>query len=421
MEENTEKEFSKSFAEMSSNDWMVGDFHIHSRFSRACSKNIDIPTLVKWAKVKGLNILGTSDFTHPVWLGEIKKLLVSNGKGLYFYEDFPFILSGEISLIYTQGRGRRVHLLVLAPNLEIVDEINSFLDSRGRRDYDGRPIFKISCEDFVKEMKKISLDIEVIPAHIWTPWFGVFGSKSGFDSLKEAFGEQFENINAIETGISSDPPMNWKIKELNEKSIVSFSDSHSFWPWRLGREATIFQKTDSYLEIIKQIRENSFLGTIETDPGYGIYHYDGHRNCNFSCAPEKTKELNGICPVCKRTLTLGVDYRVLELASNPENFKPAGAKFFYKILPLHEVIALFLQNGIQAKKTWEIYNSLIKLFENEFNVLLNVSKDDFIKVGINNLLIELILKNREGKIKVKPGYDGVYGKTVLGEKQVTLG
>jgi len=398
---------------------IFADLHIHSRFSRACSNKITIPELVKWAKVKGLNLLGTSDFTHPIWLSEIKELLVEK-KGFYYYQDFPFILSGEISLMYTQGHGRRIHLLILAPSLEVVDKINSYLDTKGRRDYDGRPIFKISCEEFVREMKTISKDIEIIPAHIWTPWFGVFGSKSGFDTLKEAFGEQFDNIYAIETGMSSDPPMNWRIKELENKSIISFSDSHSFWPWRLGREATIFNKVNSYMEIIKQIRENSFIATVETDPGYGIYHYDGHRNCGFSCGFEKTKSLNGICPVCNQKLTLGVDYRVEELAENKKGFKPKNSKPFFKLLPLHELISLFTGSNMQTKMVWEVYNSMISKFENEFNVLLKVSKEEFIKNKVDEKLIRIILKNRQGKIKVKPGYDGVYGKAVLDEVQGTL-
>src|SRR3989339_587818 len=592
--------------ELNFDEVLIADLHIHSRFSRACSKNITPENLVKWARIKGLNLLGTGDFTHPTWINEIKEKLKDNGKGFYYSKDgFPFIITGEISLIYTQEWGRRVHLVLLVPSIEIAEKINSYLDTKGRRDYDGRPIFKISCEEFTKEMKKISKDIEVIPAHClvpnslihvkgglkkikditigdfvlthkarykkvtniyqrnysgqvievvpacmkvgtfftpehpiysiktykncknvphtvckpscaylkkgckakefenykpqfrcikelekgdvilyprekevkeknfillsnftrgylnkgylrarkekdfiknvpiknkieisksfcrlvgyyvsknlfnqfkriflkigivpsisvilsdsvnkrrslrqnhingrniiakndlyhfnvlsffkenldllnlpefkmfktklnrrkawidedyvylpiikinkknykgdvynlevdtdnsyltenlsvhncWTPWFGVYGSNSGFDSLKEAFGSEFDNIHAIETGMSSDPKMNWGIKDLKDKSIVSFSDAHSFWPFRLGREATIFKKCDSYSELIRQIKENNFLGTVETDPAYGKYHWDGHRNCKFSCGPDKSKKLNNLCPV----------------------------------------------------------------------------------------------------------------------------
>ncbi|RLG14980.1 DNA helicase UvrD, partial [Candidatus Pacearchaeota archaeon] len=334
--------------------------------------------------------------------------------------DFPFIISGEISLIYTQERGRRIHLLLLIPSIEVAEKVNSYFDKKGRRDYDGRPIFNITGEQFVKDMMTISEKIEIIPAHIWTPWFGIFGSMSGFDSLKEAFKNQFNNIHAIETGMSSDPEMNWRINELEDKAIVSFSDSHSFWPFRLGREATIFKKTDSYEEIIKQIRDKSFIATIETDPAYGKYHWDGHRNCNFSSSPKKTKELNGICPVCHRTLTIGVENRVEKLADNPKGFKTKNAKPFYKLLPLHELIALSLEGNMQSKKVWDTYNSLIESFGNEFNILLNVSKEELSSKGFNSDIIDLIMRNREQRIKVKPGYDGVYGEALLKEKQSTL-
>jgi len=390
-------------------DWMIADLHIHSRFSRACSSRLNIENLVKWAKIKGLNLLGTGDFSHPIWLKEIKEKLKSNGKGLYFYEDFPFIITGEISFIYTQGRGRKVHLVLLLPSIEIAEKINAYLDTKGRRDYDGRPIFGIPCEQFVLDMMNISKDIEIIPAHIWTPYFGVFGSMSGFDSLKEAFGSQVENIHAIETGISSDPEMNWKIKELENKSIVSFSDSHSFWPWRLGREATIFKKTDSYEELIRQIRNNDFIGTIETEPAYGKYHWDGHRNCGFSCSPLESEKLNGICPKCGKKLTIGVENRVEELSSSDKS----DGKMFVKMLPLHEVISMYKGIGINSKGVWTIYNSLIENFGNEFNILLNVSREDLIEKSFDEELVDLIIKNREQKIKVKPGYDGVYGQAIL--------
>jgi uncharacterized protein (TIGR00375 family) len=393
---------------------MFSDLHIHSRFSRACSKDLNFENLVKWAKIKGLDLLGTGDFTHPVWIEEIKKLK-SNGKGFYYLDDFPFIVTGEISLIYTQpsrsvgDHGRKVHLVLLLPSVEVAEKINSYLDERGfRRDYDGRPIFKISCENFTKDMKEISEDIEIIPAHIWTPYFGVLGSMAGFDSLKEAFGSQVEKIHAIETGISSDPEMNWKIKELENKSIVSFSDAHSFWPWRLGREATIFKRIDSYSDLIKQIRENSFVGTIEADPAYGKYHWDGHSNCGFSCSPEESKKLKGICPKCGKNLIIGVENRVEVLASSDKK----NGKMFYKILPLHEIISMYKGIGVNTKGVWTIYNKLIEKFENEFNILLEVSKEDLLK-EVEDKLTDLIMQNRKGKIKVKPGYDGVYGKAIL--------
>jgi uncharacterized protein (TIGR00375 family) len=400
-------------------NWFFGDFHIHSRFSRACSTNITIENLVKWAKIKGIHLLGTGDFTHPQWLKEIKEKLVERN-GFYYYEDFPFIITGEISLIYTQEKGRRIHLVLLIPSLEIADKINAYFDTKGRRDYDGRPIFKIPGDEFVRDMMKISRAIEIIPAHIWTPWFGIFGSMSGFDSLKECFKEEIGNIHAIETGMSSDPEMNWRIEELNDKAIVSFSDAHSFWPFRLGREATIFEKTDSYAGIVEQIRKKSFLGTIETDPAYGKYHWDGHRLCNFSCSPDESKKLNGICPICKKELTIGVDNRVEQLADKEKGFKLNNGKKFYKLLPLHELLALVLESSMESKLVWKEYNNLIELFGNEFNILLDVSKEEFAGKEVNDKIIDIILKNREEKIKVKPGYDGEYGKALAGDKQGTL-
>ncbi len=404
---------------MDRENWMISDLHIHSRFSRACSSNITFENLVKWAKVKGLNLLGTGDFTHPLWFKEIKEKLKEKN-GFYFYEDFPFIITGEISLIYTQEKGRRIHLVIFVPNIETAEKIHSYLDTKGRRDYDGRPIFNISGEEFVRDMMNISKNIEIIPAHVWTPWFGLFGSMSGFDSLKECFKEQTVNVHAIETGMSSDPEMNWRIKELEDKAIVSFSDAHSFWPFRLGREATIFRKTDSYNGIIEQIRNKTFIATIETEPAYGKYHWDGHRTCSFSCPPEESKKLNGICPICKKSLTIGVDNRVEQLAFNPKGFKIGDAKPFYKLLPLQEILALALGSSLESKKVWGVYNSLIETFGSEFNILLNVPREEFLRKNVDNLTTALILRNRNSKIVVKPGFDGEYGKALIGEKQATL-
>ena len=397
-------------------NWLFGDLHIHSRFSRACSKQLNIPNLVKWARVKGLGLMGTGDFTHEKWLSEIKELKEENGIFWYSDEDgrFPFVLSSEISLVYTdkkEGKGKRVHLLYLAPSIEAVEKINSWLDGIGRRDYDGRPIFKISCRDFVAKMQEIDERIEVIPAHIWTPWFGVFGSKGGYDSLDEAFGDMRSRIHAIETGISSDPAMNWKIKDLDGISIISNSDLHSFWPWRIGREATIFKLDKdeglSYDLILKQIRNNSFIGTIETDPAYGKYHFDGHMKCNFSCSPERTKELNGICPECGKKLTVGVDYRVDELgiSSSVDDEASINAeqssvikKLYYTVLPLHELISLALGKGMNTKTCWQVYDKLIEKFKTEFNILLSVGEEELFRVLNNRLLVDLIIKNREERL-----------------------
>ncbi|MDO8517652.1 MAG: endonuclease Q family protein [Nanoarchaeota archaeon] len=399
--------------------WIIGDLHIHSKYSRATSKNLSLEELEKWARIKGIGFLGTGDFTHPLWLKELKEKLKEKDGILYSQNGFKFILSGEISLIYTQGRGRRIHLLMLAPSFEVVDKINSYLDTLGRRDYDGRPIFKVSCENFTKKMYDISEMIEVIPAHIFTPWFGLFGSMSGFDSIQEAFGSQSDKIHAIETGISSDPNMNLRLKQLQNKTIVSFSDSHSFWPWRLGREATIFSSANSYEDILNQIRENKIIGTIETDPRYGMYHYDGHDVCKFSVSPEESEKIKEICSVCSKHLTVGVDHRVKNLADFPENYKSDKMKKVFEILPLHEIISTARASSLASKKTWEDYDKLIDEFKTEFNVLLEVPIEKLIKV-VDIKVAELIIKNRQGKINVRPGYDGVYGEMLLEEKQEKL-
>jgi len=402
---------------------VIADLHIHSKYSRATSKNLDIPSLVKYARIKGVNLLGTGDASHLKWMSEARGLLKEKkGKGVYWYSDaggeFPFIITGEISLVFTSGgKGRRVHLVYLVPSFEVNDKIGAYLDTKGRRDYDGRPIFNISCEEFVKKLMEIDSRIEIIPAHCLTPWFGVFGSESGFDSLKDSFGSQYENVHAVESGMSADPEMLWKLKFLEDKAIVSFSDLHSFWPWRIGREATIFSLKEgeelSYEMIINQIRNKSFKSTIETDPGYGKYHYDGHRLCNFSCSPKQTKENGGICPVCKKELVIGVENRVEKLTDNKGI--PLNAKPFHKILPLHELIAFYLKTKVESKKTWEVYNKLIEKFGNEFNILLKVDRNVLISElakDKNEKLGDLIIDNRIANLKVKPGFDGEYGKLV---------
>ena len=328
----------------------------------------------------------------------------------------------ELALVYTQGgKGRRIHYLLYAPSLEIVKQITDFLLSKGRIDYDGRPIFGFTSIELVEMMKSISNDIEIIPAHAWTPWFSVFGANSGFDSLKECFKDQLKHIYAIESGMSADPEMLWRMEA--GANIVSFSDAHSFWPWRLGREATIFELEElSYGAIIKAIRTGEGLkATIETPPEYGKYHWDGHRDCKFSCSPEKTKELEGKCPKCGKPLTIGVEYRVEELAKHPRGHMPVGAKPFYKLIPLHELIAFALGSSLNSKKTWALYNELIEGFGSELEILLRVDKNVLVsKMSKHDKPVELIINNRISNLKVKPGFDGEYGEIMVGEEQNTL-
>jgi len=401
---------------------IIADLQVHSKHARATSKNLSIDNLEKYGRVKGLDLIGTGDFQHPLHRKEIDEKLTEDEKGILRTKDgFAFLWQTEISFMYTQGgKGRAIHLVVLAPNRKAADAITEYLGSKGRLDYDGRPIFGMSCKDFVKDVKEIDDKIEVIPAHCMTPWFGLFGSKKGFDSLEECFKEQVKHIYAIESGMSADPAMLWRFKE--KVNIVSFSDAHSFWPWRLGREATIFEIPElSYDNIIKAIRTGEGLkATIETPPAYGKYHYDGHRNCNFSSSPKETKKLKGICPKCGKPLIVGVDYRVEELAKEPGGYKPKNAKKFYLLLPLHELISLHLNSSLSSKKTWDLYNILIKVFKKEFDILLEIPKEEMLEKNVDEKLVDLILRNRLGKIRVKPGYDGTYGEVLLEEEQKTL-
>lgn len=390
----------------------ISDLHIHGRHSQATSKDLTIPNLEKWGRVKGINLIGTGDFTHPKWIEHIKEELTEDGTGiLKTKSNFPFLLQTEISLIYSQdGKGRRVHNVVLAPNLEVVKQITDYLLTKGRIDYDGRPIFGIPCPEFVESLKSISDKIEIIPAHIWTPWFSLFGSKSGFDRIEDCFHDMTKHIHALETGLSSDPEMNWRVSALDKYSLVSFSDLHSFWPWRIGREATIFDlKELTYDNIIKALRTKEGLKeTIEVDPNYGKYHVDGHRKCNVCLEPEQTKKLGGICPVCKKPLTIGVLYRVEELADRDLGFKPKDAKPFKSLIPLSEILAKVLGKAVTTKTIWQEYNKLLAEFNNEINILLNVSKEELMKIT-SEKVSDIILKNRIGQIKIQPGFDGEYG------------
>jgi uncharacterized protein (TIGR00375 family) len=393
---------------------LIADLHIHSRFSRATSNTLNLANLEKYAKIKGLNLLGTGDFTHPEWIKELKNELTEDGSGILKTKtNFNFLLQTEISLIYTQdGKGRRVHNVVLAKNFDVVEQINTQLLKKGRLDYDGRPIFGIPCPEFIELMKNIDKDIEVIPAHIWTPWFSLFGSNSGFDSIKECFKDQIKHIHAIETGLSSDPAMNWRLSQLDDFSIVSFSDLHSYWPWRIGREATVFSCNLNYDEIIKSLKNKNIDMTIEVDPNYGKYHLDGHRACNVCLEPKESLKNKNICPKCKRPLTVGVLQRVEQLADRDEGYKPKDAVPFKSLIPLSEILSALLKSGVASKKIWQEYNNLINNFNSEFEILLEAKKEDLIK-ATDGKIADAIIDAREGKIKIKPGYDGVYGQPIF--------
>lgn len=395
---------------------IIADLQIHSKYARATSTALSLQKLEEYARIKGLNLLGTGDFQHPQHRKDIDSYLKEDRKGVLWSDTkFPFIWQTEVSLMFSQGGKRRaVHLLLFAPNTKIADAITSYLGSKGRLDYDGRPIFGITCKQLVADLKKIDEMIEVIPAHCMTPWFGLFGSGSGFDSIKECFEEQTGHIHAVESGMSADPGMIWRMEQ--GVNVVSFSDAHSFWPWRLGREATIFDVQElSYASIMNAIRTGIGLkATIETPPEYGKYHFDGHRACGFSCSPAETRKLQGICPVCKKPLTIGVEYRIEELAKKPEGYRPQDAKPYYKLIPLHEMLAFNMGTSMASKKVAAAYEPLIKKFGNELNILLNVSRQQLVDAEIDSGLVNLILLSREGRLPVKPGFDGEYGVIEIG-------
>ena len=398
---------------------IFADLQIHSRFSRATSPSITLPNLEKYARLKGINLLGTGDFTHPKWLAELKSELKEDGSGvLTSSSGFKFVLQGEISNIYTQdGKGRKIHTLLLARNFEVVEQINQALLKKGRLDYDGRPIFGFSCIELVEMMRDISNDIEIIPAHAWTPWFGIFGSMSGFDSVEECFKDQAKHIHAIETGLSSDPAMNWRISKLDKYTLVSSSDAHSFWPWRLGRECNVFDIGWSYDELLEAIiKRKNFAETIEFWPHEGKYHYTGHRACNIVLSPKESLKLKDICPVCGRKMTVGVAERVEALADRPEGFVPENAVPFKNLIPLSEVIAGTIGEKTESKKVWEEYYKLTNAFGNEFEVLLNAEEKELKKITSEKITNNLI-RNRFQKIPFKPGYDGVYGIPMFDDKE----
>ncbi|MAG45778.1 MAG: DNA helicase UvrD [Nanoarchaeota archaeon] len=397
---------------------IIADLHLHSKHSRATSKNLSFDNLEKYGRIKGLGLLGTGDFQHPLQFEAIKNELIEDDKGILWTKNkFPFLLQTEISLMFSNEGRRAVHLVMLAPNLEIAEQIQEKLLQKGRIDYDGRPIFGLMPAEFVEMMKEISDKIEIIPAHCMTPWFGIFGSKSGFDTVKDCFEDKAKEINAIETGLSADPEMLWRNDDWNKLNLISTSDAHSFWPWRLGREATIFEGELSYDNILKAIRTGEGLKeTIEVDPGYGKYHIDGHRNCGVSFEPKETSDLKKICPKCGKELVIGVLNRVEELANHEEGYRPSNAKEFKRLIPLQELIgSVYGIKQLSSVRVWKEYDKLIKEFGNEFNILLKVSFENLSKV-VNEKLARVILLNREGKIRINPGFDGIYGTLFIDEK-----
>ncbi len=387
------------------------DLHIHSRFSRACSSKISVKNLEIGAREKGIHLLGTGDFTHEKWLNEIKNSTEEEDGILKTKNGFSFLLTGEVSNIFFQnGKQRRIHSLIIAPSIDVVEQIRYELLKKGNLNYDGRPTFGMSCIELADIIFSVSEDCIIIPAHCMTPWYGIFGSKSGFDSVEECYEEYTKKIFALETGLSATPDMLWRISSLDKFNLVSFSDAHSIG--NIGRECVILDlKKLTYKNIVQAIKENK-IKTIEFYAEEGKYHYDGHRFCNVCLSPKEAIRLNNICPVCKKPLTIGVAHRVEELADREEGFVPKNCMEFKKLVPLKKLIAAILNIGEYTKKVNGIYSDLIKNFGSEFDVLLKVEENDLCKVA-GEKITKWIIKNRDGKIKVKPGYDGVYGKIVI--------
>ncbi len=390
----------------------IADFHIHSKYSRATSKNLDVENLSLWAKKKGVHLLGTGDFTHPQWLKELKAKLKPIDGDLFEYKGTNFILTSELSNIYSKnGRVYRIHTVYLAPSFKTVDKIVAALEARGANlKADGRPIIGMDVE----EMSKIILDVDprvfIIPAHIWTPWFSMFGSKSGFDTIEDCWGKLASKITCVETGLSSDPAMNWRLSCLDRMTLVSNSDAHS--PSKIGREANVFDCDMTYDDIVDVLSHKDpkrFLKTIEFFPEEGKYHFDGHRMCQVSLAPPESKKNKNLCPVCGKELILGVMHRVEELADRPEGYKPKSPIPFVNLIPLEEIIADARGQGVHAKGVQNEYEAILKVLGPELGVLMDVSEKDLTKIA-SPRIVEGILRVRQGKVNIVPGYDGEYGK-----------
>ncbi|MCX7956719.1 MAG: endonuclease Q family protein [Endomicrobia bacterium] len=419
---------------------IIADLHIHSKYSRATSQDMELSEITRWAKLKGINLLATSDFTHPVWLANLKKHLKPISKNTYEYNGVKFFLNTEVSNIFQQkSKTYKVHNIIFMPDFESVEKLNRKLQNYGDLTSDGRPILSLSCIDLLEITHSITEETFLIPAHAWTPHFSIFGSLSGFDSIEECFDKYSKYIRSIETGLSSDPKMNWRLSKLDDITLISNSDAHS--PQNLGREANVFEignkVDDLYSEIIKIIKnknKNKFLYTIEFYPEEGKYHYDGHRMCKICWSPKETKNHNGICPICGKKVTIGVLNRVEQLADRSEEELPKGTIPYRSVIPLMEIIASALETGKSSQRTLNEYYYITTQVASEFDVLLNIEEEELNR-KINRKIVEGIMKMRNKQVDIFPGYDGEYGKinikwndinkeeninTIVSENQLTL-
>jgi len=404
---------------------VIADLHLHSKYSRATSKNLDLFEIEKWAKIKGVNLMATADFTHPAWFKHLQDNLIEVKSGIYQIKNsqtgIKFLFSTEISCIYSKnGKVRRLHLVIFAPSLEVAGKLNNRLSTIGNLKSDGRPILGLDAKELLKICLDVDKKIMVIPAHAWTPWFSVFGSNSGFNSLKECFEELTPYIYAIETGLSSDPLMNWRLSALDKITLISNSDAHS--GQMIAREANVFDLENfTYAEIyqiIKNKDKKKFLYTIEFFPEEGKYHLDGHRQCRVSFMPAETKKHHGICPVCKKPLTIGVLNRVDNLADREKVINSQEQISFKSLIPLSEIIAEVYQQNKNTKRVTDLYFDLIKKDESELNILINLNEDELFKI-MPKLIAQGIIKARHGEVERIGGYDGEYGKIkVFSQKEL---
>jgi len=385
---------------------------------------MNIREVSSYAQLKGLDLIGTGDFTHPDWNAELKHELEEvEDSGIFRPKNsnskVRFVISGEVCTVFASGnKSRRIHHVIMAPTFEVGDQINDRLRHFGDLNVDGRPVLSMSASELVEEATSVSSKAFIFPAHVWTPWFSLFGAIGGFDSLEDCYEDQSDRIHAIETGLSSDPPMNWRLSALDRFAIISNSDSHSAWPWRIGREATVANLGEtSYSGLVSAIssRESSTIElTIETDPAYGKYHWSGHRKCGISMPAQEAKKVRNLCPKCGLKLTKGVDLRVEELADREVGFMPTeGCTRFVHLLPLHEVIAAATgKEGPSSSSVWQEYNKLLGRFGTEFNVMLEAGQKDLADVS-DPTIASAIIRLRNDLLTVTPGYDGVYGKIEL--------
>ncbi len=414
----------------------IADLHLHSKFSRATSRDMTLDHLAAWARVKGVHLLATGDFTHPEWLFLMKEKLEPAGNGFLRLRpgtppeipqlrtlppgagegEVQFILSSEVSFIYSKGgKVRKIHLMVLAPDFEAVEKLNGRLSAVGNLRSDGRPIVGLDARLFLRMVADACPRCVVIPSHVWTPWFSLFGANSGFDTIEECFEEMTPFVFALETGLSSDPAMNGRLSALDRFTLVSNSDAHS--PSRIGREANVVEAEFSYRGLVDALRRRGGARvekTIEFFPEEGKYHYDGHRKCGIVLAPRESLAQGDRCPRCGKPLTIGVLHRVEELADRAPAEVPAARRAYVNLVPLNEIVGEALEKSPESQGAWDAYARLVREFGTELKVLTEVPVDDLVRVGPERVA-RGIDRMRRGAVRIVPGHDGEYGTIKLFE------